>query len=451
MAFGVFLKKHSMKEAQKFLLELFHSEHRACTDTRLINPGDVFFALKGDSFDGNLFARQALEKGASIAVVDQDLAFPDERLLTVENVLETLQKVSQTYRQRFSIPVIGITGTNGKTTTKELMSAVLSTQLDTLSTSGNLNNHIGVPLTLLELRNKHQVAVIEMGANHIGEIGFLSSLADPDFGLITNVGKAHIEGFGSAENIVIAKTELYKHIIRKQGTIFVNGENTKLTEKAQGANLVLYGTKPSNHLQGEITGRGPRLSFCFKVMKAFGKAQTGMEGKVNSKLVGDYNLENFLAAITIGLHFGVSPENAIKALEEYTPSNHRSQLAETGKNTVILDAYNANPTSMGLALKNLASMPETKKAAIIGDMLELGITSQEEHQKVLEQLFQLNLELNIVVGPEFCKASKGISGLLPFENVEKASEWIKTNELKGYTILVKGSRGIKMEKVMDLL
>jgi len=440
-----------MEEAIKKIVDLFSSGHRASTDTRALEPGDIFFALKGHSFNGNLFAEQALKKDAKLAVVDQELTVTNEKLLKVSNVMQTLQESSKTYRGLFSIPIIGITGTNGKTTTKELVSSVLGSQFTTLSTSGNLNNHIGVPLTLSELKRSHQIAVIEMGANRIGDIRFLTSIADPDFGLITNVGKAHLEGFGSPENIVLAKSELYSHIIRKKGTIFVNGGNVTLTEKAQGTTLVLYGTSSDNHLKGEITGHGPMLSFYFKVMKPFGKAQMGMEGKVNSKLVGDYNLENFLAAVTIGLYFGVSPENAIKALEEYTPSNHRSQLVETGKNTVILDAYNANPTSMGLALKNLASMPGAKKAAIIGDMLELGITSQEEHQKVISQLNELNLDIKIVVGSEFCTSANGLTGILAFENVIEASERLKNNELKGHTILVKGSRGIRMEKVMNYL
>jgi UDP-N-acetylmuramoyl-tripeptide--D-alanyl-D-alanine ligase len=440
-----------MEEAKQKLLDLFCSGHKACIDSRLLSANNLFFALKGETFNGNLFANQALENGASMVVVDEEIPLKTDKVLKVNSVLETLQETSKAYRNLFAIPVIGITGTNGKTTTKELISAVLSCQFNTLSTSGNLNNHIGVPLTILELEKSHQMAVIEMGANHVGEIGFLSSIANPDYGLITNVGKAHIEGFGSPENIITAKTELYKHIIRKEGAIFVNGGNTILTEKAKGANLILYGTESYNHLQGKAISNGPRLSFNFKVIKPFGKAQVGSEGTVHSKLVGDYNLENFLAAISIGLYFGIHPTNAVKALEDYTPANNRSQLVETASNTVILDAYNANPTSMNLALKNLKSIAGKKKAAIIGDMLELGDTSLDEHKKILNRLRDLKLNVNIVVGEHFFKAAKGLNEFLAFENVDQATAWLKANKINNHTVLVKGSRGIKMEKVMDYI
>jgi len=433
------------------LLNLFNAGHKACTDSRETKIGNVFFALKGENFNGNLFAKEAIENGATLAIVDQEIFEHDDRIIKVEDVIDTLQMASKSYRKQFSLPVIGITGTNGKTTTKELLQAVLNSTFKTLSTTGNLNNHIGVPLTLLELQKHHQIAVVEMGANHVGEIGLLSSLADPNFGLITNIGKAHLEGFGSVENIVKTKTELYRHVKENNGTLFVNGDNPILTEKARGANQVLYGTKPSNHLLGVIIEKDPFLDFRFKVMKDFGEARAGSEGMVCSRLVGNYNLENLLAALTIGLYFGVETSNAIEALEGYTPANHRSQLVETGQNTVILDAYNANPTSMTLALENLESFSGKKKAAILGDMLELGPTSSDEHEKMLDKLKSYNFDTNIVVGPQFCEAAQGSKGFLSFFNVDEAIEWLRANKIDNHLVLVKGSRGIKMEKVMECL
>ncbi len=440
-----------MKGAEEQLLEFFRNGHKPCTDTRALNPGDVFFALKGDNFNGNHFATRALEMGAAMVVVDEELPMADNRILRVNDVMQFLQNASKAHRQQFAIPFIGITGTNGKTTTKELVSAVLGSQFSTLSTSGNLNNHIGVPVTLLNLQESHQMAVIEIGANQIGDVEFLSSVCDPDFGLITNVGKAHLQGFGSPENIVKAKTELYRHLIGKQGTIFVNGGNRVLIEKARETPVVYYGSGNSNHLQGSIIATDARLSFSFKVLKPFGNAKVQMQGTVHSKLVGDYNLENFLAAVSIGLYFGITPENVVNALESYTPANHRSQLVETGLNTVILDAYNANPTSMGLALNNLEAMAGSKKAAILGDMLELGKASYQEHERVLEQMIRLNLDVKIVVGSEFCKAAIGLKQIQAFESADEARHFLKNNKICNHVILVKGSRGIMMERVVEYL
>ncbi len=440
-----------MKGKRDQLLDFIRKGHKPCTDTRTLNPGNVFFALKGDNFNGNHFAIQALDIGAAMVVVDEDIPVADKRVLRVDDVLQFIQQTSYYYRQQFSIPFIAITGTNGKTTTKELVSVVLGSQFSTLSTSGNLNNQIGVPITLLNLKQIHQMAVIEMGANRMGDIKFLSSICDPDFGLITNVGKAHLEGFGSPENIVTAKTELYEHLIGRQGAIFVNGENSILTKKASGTEIVYYGTCSSNHLRGNIIGANPLISFSFEVLQPFGKAKAKMQGTVHGKLVGEYNLENFLAAVSIGLYFGVSPENVVKAIENYTPSNHRSQLVETGNNIVILDAYNANPTSMGFALQNLKSMAGLKKAAILGDMLELGKTSKEEHQKILDQMIGIDIDVKIVVGVEFSNAAIGIDNIQSFQNVDDAILYLKHHKVLNHTILVKGSRGIKMEKIMDWL
>ncbi len=425
--------------------------HTVCTDSRQTKPGDIFFALKGENFNGNKFALQAIENGCALAVVDEPVAQGNEKLIQVDNVLKSLQQLSHYHRQQFSLPVIGITGTNGKTTTKELTHAVLASTFHTLATKGNLNNHIGVPLTLLDLTAEHEIAIIEMGANHLGEIGELSVLANPGYGLITNIGKAHLEGFGSVENIIKTKTELYNHVKNARGQIFVNGENSLLTEKARGAELITYGKGSQNHCAGSIIEEKPFMKIDFIVNKPLGKALSGTKGSIQTMLVGAYNFENVMAALTIGLYFGVNPENAMAAIEAYQPSNSRSQLINNGRNVILLDAYNANPTSMAAAIRNFTSFGKSPRALILGDMLELGETSREEHRQIINLIAENHFDLSILVGPEFLAVAESSENCLLFAHAECAAGWLKSQSLKGYHILVKGSRGIKMEKVLEAL
>ncbi|MEE4178610.1 MAG: UDP-N-acetylmuramoyl-tripeptide--D-alanyl-D-alanine ligase [Bacteroides sp.] len=439
------------KELLKKLDQLVSSGHTICTDSRLAESGAIFFALKGPSFNGNKFALQALEKGCIAAVVDEKITPQDERIFETIDVQDTLQQLSLFHRKQFHIPVLGITGSNGKTTTKELVHAVLATTFHTLATKGNLNNHIGVPLTLLDLNQAHEIAIIEMGANHMGEIGELSALALPDYGIITNIGKAHLEGFGSLENIVKTKTELYRSVMSRNGTLFINGDNPGLMKEAGDAVKVLYGRSPEQHCSGMITEESPFLSVAFQANKALGKTAEGISGTIHTRLVGAYNFENIMAAIAIGLFFGVSPENIIRAIEGYVPSNSRSQWIDNGRNVILLDAYNANPTSMAAALENFSGFGKTPKAVILGDMLELGDVSQQEHSHIIRTLEAMNFERIILVGPEFKAIAKPSDHQLVFSNVSEACLWLSNNQLRGYHILVKGSRGIQMEKVLEAL
>jgi UDP-N-acetylmuramoyl-tripeptide--D-alanyl-D-alanine ligase len=439
------------KEQLVKLHQLVLKGHTICTDSRQARPGAIFFALRGDNFNGNMFALQAIEQGCAMAVVDEPIAPIGEKIILVDDVFISLQQLSLFHREQFILPVIGITGTNGKTTTKELLNALLASTFNTLATKGNLNNHIGVPLTLLELNPTHEIAIIEMGANHVGEIGKLSMLAKPGYGIITNIGKAHLEGFGSVENIIKTKTELYQHVKNTGGIIFVNGENTLLTEKAAGARLIRYGKRTENHCAGRITQEKPFLKIEFLVNQAFGKAKPGMQGIIQTKLVGGYNFENIMAALTIGLYFGVSPIEAITAIETYQPANSRSQLIENGRNVILMDAYNANPTSMAAAISNFVGFGKGPLAAMLGDMLELGETSRQEHKQIVKMLEESNFELRILVGPEFMAVAKPSERCLVFEKVEAAAEWLRLNPLQGYHILIKGSRGIQMEKILESL
>lgn len=431
------------------LRQLIINGHVVCTDSRIARPGNIFFALKGDNFDGNLFVKKALEAGCIAAVADQK-SLAAENVFVVDNVLNTLQELSLFHRRHYNIPVIGITGSNGKTTTKELVHAVLSSTFNTLATKGNLNNHIGVPLTLLNLKPEHEIAIIEMGANHVGEVGQLSALALPTFGLITNIGKAHLEGFGSLENIVKTKTELYSYVKKNNGWVFINGDNTLLVDKSEGSRI-FYGQNEKYHCSGLKTGNKPFLEIEFKINKNFGQALKATGGKIGSQLVGVYNFENILAALTIGLYFGVSPEKAIEAIERYVPTNSRSQLIENGRNTILLDAYNANPTSMVAAIENFAGFGNSPKAVMLGDMLEMGSSSAEEHTRIIDQLLRKNFELNILVGNEFRAVAPGGKGFMIFDTSTAAAQWLSKNPISGFHILIKGSRGIQMEKVLESL
>jgi UDP-N-acetylmuramoyl-tripeptide--D-alanyl-D-alanine ligase len=420
------------------LYEKFKTHPVVCTDTRNIIPGSLFFALKGANFNGNSFAAQALENGAAYAVVDEAAAVHNDRCLLVPDVLEALQQLARHHRRQFSIPVIAITGSNGKTTSKELISTALAAKYNTLFTKGNLNNHIGVPLTLLGLNAPHEMAVIEMGANHQGEIALLCSIAEPDYGIITNIGKAHIEGFGGVEGIIKGKTEMYSWIRSRSGMLFVNADDAVLAKHAAGIPSKTYGYVPTADVVCIHAEANPFVKFSW-TSKTPGN-------EIQSQVVGLYNLPNFLAAVCISLHFGVAPEKINEALANYVPSNSRSQLMEKGSNTILLDAYNANPSSMQAALDNFAQMKAANKLLILGDMLELGDAAEQEHRRVIAQLEQNGFTDYMLVGPLFSKTGKPEHC---FADARAAAEKLKSRALQNTLILVKGSRGIKLEQVLD--
>ena len=419
-------------------------------DSRHIVKNTIFFALKGPIFDANDFANEALEKGAAIAVVDKKGLPDDPGFVRVNNVLGTLHALAIHHRSTLDIPIIGITGSNGKTTTKELLSNVLSAKFRTLFTPGNYNNHIGLPLTILKITPQHQIAVIEMGANHMGEIDALCNIAQPTCGLITNLGKAHLEGFGSFENIIITKTELYRHIIRKNGLIFVNKDNALLMNHLRDHREVLsYGSIPDADVTGSIKASQPFLEISFREDR---KNDIGKnEYLIKSKLVGVYNFENIMAAVAVGLHFGVNRNDIISSIESYEPVNSRSQFKDTGKNRIIWDTYNANPTSMSMALENFSQTEGSKKVVILGDMLEMGDFAGQEHQAIVNQLEKMHLELIILVGTEFSKCKTESENIKTFETTTEASAWFENNEIKESTVLVKGSRGIRLENLEKYL
>ena len=427
------------------LYEIYLQHPTVTTDSRNCPPDSLFFALKGDNFDGNNFAEKALESGCSYAIVDDEAVAlkNSEKMILVEDVLKTLQDLARHHRETLEIPVIAITGTNGKTTTKELTAAVLSQQYKTLYTQGNLNNHIGVPLTLLRLTAEHEFAVIEMGANHRGEIKELCEIARPDYGLITNVGLAHLEGFGSLEGVIQTKGELYDFIRENGLSVFINQENKYLMQMAQGMDICPYGEtmKDFTFIAGKATDRASFLSF--EWFHDFGTMYN-----VKTSLVGDYNLWNALAAISIGMYFNVESELINKALEEYKPANNRSQYLQTSDNELIVDTYNVNPDSMKAALENFAYMDFDRKAVILGDMLELGEKSAELHEDILQKVREYNFDKVLLCGKIFTTIGKDFK---VFETVEELSEYLKNNPVKGSHILIKGSHSIQLEKIITLL
>ena len=413
------------------------------TDSRNCPEGSLFIALKGESFNGNAFAGKALETGCAYAIIDEPeyAVEGDQRYILVDDCLQTLQQLANYHRRQLGTQVIGITGTNGKTTTKELISAVLSQSHNILYTLGNLNNHIGVPSTLLRLKAEHDLAVIEMGANHPGEIKFLSEIVEPDCGIITNVGKAHLEGFGSFEGVIKTKGELYDFLRKKEGsTVFIHHDNAYLMNIAGGLNLIPYGTEDDLYVNGRITGNSPYLTFEWKAGKA------GETYQVQTQLIGEYNFPNALAAITIGLFFGVEAAKINEALAGYTPQNNRSQLKKTNDNTLIIDAYNANPTSMMAALQNFRNMEVPHKMLLLGDMRELGAESAAEHQKIADYIKECDFEEVWLVGEQFAAAEHSFK---TYPNVQEVIKELETNKPKGYTILIKGSNGIKLSSTVD--
>ena len=425
------------------LYQIFLDCQLVTTDSRNCPEGSLFIALKGESFNGNAFAGKALETGCAYAIIDEPeyAVEGDQRYILVDNCLQTLQQLANYHRRQLGTQVIGITGTNGKTTTKELISAVLSQSHNILYTLGNLNNHTGVPSTLLRLKAEHDLAVIEMGANHPGEIKFLSEIVEPDCGIITNVGKAHLEGFGSFEGVIKTKGELYDFLRKKEGsTVFIHHDNAYLMNIAGGLNLIPYGTEDDLYVNGRITGNSPYLTFEWKAGKA------GETYQVQTQLIGEYNFPNALAAITIGLFFGVEAAKINEALAGYTPQNNRSQLKKTNDNTLIIDAYNANPTSMMAALQNFRNMEVPHKMLLLGDMRELGAESAAEHQKIADYIKECDFEEVWLVGEQFAAAEHSFK---TYPNVQEVIKELETNKPKGYTILIKGSNGIKLSSTVD--
>ena len=424
----------------EFLYQIFKQHPQVQTDTRKLKTGDLYFALKGPNFNGNLFAENALAAGAAYAIIDEPIQIDakwDAQVFIVADCLTCLQKLAKHHRSQFNIPFIGITGSNGKTTTKELVTAVLSSHFITYTTLGNLNNHIGVPLTLLSIQMDAQMAVIEMGANHLKEIESYCDYAMPNFGLITNCGKAHLEGFGSEEGVKKAKGELFDYLRTHNGTVFIMSDYDYLIQMSAGIpNVVAYGAQTgsvqgianSNHgmLAVEMTNGFPPIT-------------------IQTQLVGDYNLPNVLAAVTIGIYFKVPTDKIKKALENYTPTNSRSQLIRWNENEVILDAYNANPSSMKLAVENFAKLTAPHKMLFLGGMKELGASSIQEHQQLIDIIDQHQWDKVILVGGDFAACTHSY---LYFEDAKAAKEWLVQQSFKGYSLLIKGSRGIQMEQLI---
>lgn len=422
------------------LYDLFLHHPKITTDSRNCPRGSLFFALKGEKFDGNQYAAKALDSGCSYAIIDNPAYVVGERTVLVNDVLTSLQQLAHRHRKMLGIPVIGITGTNGKTTTKELLAAVLSTKYNLLYTEGNLNNQIGVPLTLLRLNREHEMAVVEMGASHPGDIKELVNIVYPNYGIITNVGCAHLEGFGSFEGVVKTKGELYDYLRSSKGKIFIKKENADLQAIAKGIEQVTYGTSDDAFASGHVVSCNPLLTFDWK--------QQGKIHTVATHLIGAYNIDNVLAAVAVGRYFKIPAERISRAIANYEPTNNRSQLKKTEYNELIIDAYNANPSSMKVALENFISMPVGPKAVILGDMKELGPLSDELHAEIAELVKAGKFDKVFLCGEHFRKAAKEFS---PFTTTDELMEALRQQPLKGYHILIKGSHGMALEKTIDLL
>ena len=422
------------------LYDLFIHNPQITTDSRNCPKGSIFFALKGDKFDGNQYAGKALASGCVYAVIDNPDYYIGERTILVDNVLKTLQQLAHHHRKVLGLPIIGITGTNGKTTTKELLAAVLSTKFNLLYTEGNFNNHIGVPLTLLRLTHDHEMAVIEMGASHPGDIKELVDIVHPNYGIITIVGRAHLEGFGSFEGVIRTKGELYDYIRRSKGKIFIKKENEYLQSIAKGIEQITYGNGDDAFASGQVVSCDPFLVFNWK--------QQGKLHTVETHMIGSYNLDNVLAAVAVGRFFKIPAERISRAIAAYEPTNNRSQFKKTDNNELIIDAYNANPSSMKVALDNFITMPVQPKAIILGDMRELGPTSDELHAEVVEQIKKGQFDKVFLCGEHFSKVGKEFS---PFATTEAMVEELRKQPLKGYHILIKGSHSMGLEKLADIL
>jgi len=433
------------------LYDLFLRYPKIVTDTRKIEPNTLFFGLKGATFNGNAFAAQALDQGAAFAVIDDPAYRQDDRYILVDDVLRTLQALAAYHRDQLKIPIIGITGTNGKTTTKELIFSVLSQKFNVYATPGNLNNHIGVPLSLLSIDADKEIGIIEMGANHVGEINFLCHMAKPTVGLITNVGKAHLEGFGSFEGVKKAKGELYNWLEHREGVVFLQGDNDHLLSMINGrtfGQVITYGPNKGNDISGALLATSPTLSLSWESIKAFGCHAD----EVNTHLTGAYNLENILASVAVGLYFGLSVTEINRGIATYMPTNNRSQLTTTEKNIVISDYYNANASSMCAALENLETLPNQKKGVILGDMFELGKESADEHARIIKHVANMDLDRRIFIGKAFCGVQQLTRAHSEFyETIEAAKEALSDRPITGMLILLKASRGMAFEQLLPYL
>ena len=456
------------------LYQLYKQHPLISTDTRKIAPGSIFFALKGDKFDANTFAQQAIEAGAAYVVIDSAQYRLGEKYILVDDVLTALQDLARHHRQQLDIPVIGLTGTNGKTTTKELINSVLSQHFNTYATQGNLNNHIGVPLSILSINSSHEMTVIEMGANHQKEIELLCSICQPTHGLITNVGKAHLEGFGGVEGVKKGKGELYDYLggeargagrraedgsqKSEVGVAFVNSDDKVLMEmqSARGMkNVVFYGKEePGSLVSGEIVENAPLLGLRWVDNK------TGEKYHVKTQLTGAYNLDNILAAICIGVYFNLTAEQINAGISGYQPKNNRSQITQTATNTLICDYYNANPSSMFVAIENLGKIKADRKVLVLGDMFEMGQESAAEHEAVIKKAMETAVDERIFIGKEFAREAEGggrkseagsrKSEAVFYPTVEDAIAGLKANPIKDATVLIKGSRGMALERLVEL-
>jgi UDP-N-acetylmuramoyl-tripeptide--D-alanyl-D-alanine ligase len=425
------------------LFDLFNHTSGVFTDTRKVKSNGLYIALKGANFNGNTFAQQAIDQGAKYAIVDEVQYADNKRIFLVDDALQYLQQLANYHRRKFEIPFIAITGSNGKTTTKELIQAVLGSHFNTLATTGNLNNHIGVPLTLLSVNDSHEIAIIEMGANRPHDIAELCHIAEPTHGIITNVGSAHLEGFGSFDGVLKTKLELFESVSRAKGIFVVNKDdqilNSNIIEKS---NIIFYSVKEESELRGQIESLNPCLNFNWT-------DSLGVNHLVHTNLFGSYNIYNFLAAVRFGQLFNVPVEKINKALQNYIPSNNRSQITRTEKNTLLVDCYNANPSSMISAIKSFISTDSAEKLAILGDMLELGAESEQKHMEILDLLNNNQIDY-ITVGPLFYQIKRNNS-ILKFINTEELIEFLKSEVVSNKFILLKGSRGIALEKCINYL
>ena len=420
-------------QVSEFYNHFIKANFNFITDSRKISSGCVFFALKGDNFNGNSFAIKALEQGASYAVVDENVG-TDKRLILVDDVLTYMQELAHFHRKCFDIPVVGICGSNGKTTTKNLIYRVLAKKYKTHCTQGNFNNHIGVPITLLEMPQDAEVAIIELGTNSPGEIAELCSITNPNYGLITNIGKEHLEGFGTLEAVAKEESEIYHYLLKNKGTAFINADDDWLSRMSRGLeNKVLF-TKADCKIETLV----PTIQFSYKNVS------------FTSSLMGDYNLDNILTAIAIGEHLRVDLQYIRDGIAEYQPDNNRSQLIQKGTNTILLDAYNANPSSMQVAISNFAKMPQIQKVLILGDMFEMGPTANQEHDELLQWCTQFGFTKIYTLGDHFAAISVNSDISTP-SSMEKLGEEIKTVDYQNTAFLIKGSRGMKMERVVDYI
>ena len=423
------------------LHSLFSKSSGISTDTRTIKKNNIFFCLKGEKFDGNLFIDQAFHLGASFVIYDDEqLNYKSKKAIRVKNALETLQSLAKCHRSKFNIPVIGLTGSNGKTTSKELINSVLSQKFNVTFTSNNFNNHIGVPLTILKINRKTDIAIIEMGANHLGEIDLLCNIADPNIGYITNFGKAHLEGFGGIEGVIKGKSELYEYIRESKGVVLINNDDRIQREKSKGINTFSFGkSKKSDFL---IYNTSSNKNLCEASLN---------DKKITSNLYGEYNFENINASIAMGIHFGLSFDQIENGIKNYIPKNNRSEMIKTKKNLLFVDSYNANPTSMKLSIKSFMKFKEVKKTLILGDMHEIGNTYLIEHERILNSV-KNNKDLKIfLVGKIFNKLKFNSGRIHFFNETNELIEYFKKNLITGHTILLKGSRKINLEKVIPLL